>query len=134
MRKFMVVVFRGETNAFQGFRVLEQLHRMPSVTLYASALIEVDENGALSVRKRGHEVPVGHGTLIDGLKDPLELVARELAPGTFAVVAEVWEEWITRIEEQMEPLGGKVIFEWWAEVGDDRLEQRASPKRWNRHA
>jgi hypothetical protein len=133
MRMFMVVVFPGETRAFQGFRALEQLHRNASVTLYASALIEVDENGALSVRKRGHEIPVGHGTLIDGLKDPLELVARELAPGTFAVVAEIWEEWATRIDEQMEPLGGRVVFEWRTEVGDDWLEQRASPKRLNRH-
>lgn len=133
MRKFMVVVFPGETKAFQGFRALEQLHRTASVALYASALIEVDENGVLSVRKRGHEVPVGHGTLIDGLKDPLELVAGELAPGTFAVVAEVWEEWVTWIDGTMEPLGGRVVFEWRTEIGDDGLEQRASPKRWNRH-
>ena len=42
-------------------------------------------------------------------------------PGTFAVIAEVWEECVTSIDGRMEPLGGRVL--WWTDVADDALEQ-----------
>jgi hypothetical protein len=58
-------------------------------------------------------------------KDLLEFVARELAPGTFALVAEVREEWISPIDGHMEPLGGRVVCEWWTGSGDE-FEQHAA--------
>jgi hypothetical protein len=128
MRKFTLVLFPDETRAFQGFHALENLQRKGSISVHAAALVERDEHGALSLRKRSHEVLLGTGLggLVDRApKDLLEFVARELAPGTFALVAEVREEWISPIDGHMEPLGGRVVCEWWTGSGDE-FEQHAA--------
>jgi hypothetical protein len=124
MRKFTLVVFPDETRASQGFHALQELDREGRISVDAAALVERDENGALSVRQRSHGVPLGArlGALLGGTRnDLLEFLARELAPGTFAVIAEVWEECVTSIDGRMEPLGGRVL--WWTDVADDALEQ-----------
>ena len=128
MRKFTLVLFPDETRAFQGFDALEKLHRKGSISVHAAALVERDEYGALSLRKRSHEVLPGPGLggVVDRApKDLLEFVALELAPGTFALVAEVREEWISPIDGHMEPLGGRVVCEWLTGSGDE-TEQHAA--------
>ena len=129
MRKFALVVFPHEKRASQGFHALQELDRKRRISVDAAALVERDENGALSVRQRSDGVPLGArlGALLGGRRnDLLELLARELAPGTFAVIAEVSEEWVTSIDGPMEPLGGRVV--WWTVVAHDALE------RWTRRS
>ena len=129
MRKFALVVFPHEKRASQGFHALQELDRKRRISVDAAALVERDENGAVSVRQRSHGVPLGArlGALLGGRRnDLLELLARELAPGTFAVIAEVSEEWVTSIDGPMEPLGGRVV--WWTDVAHDALE------RWTRRS
>jgi hypothetical protein len=128
MRKFTLVLFPDETRAFQGFHALENLHRKGSISVATAALVERDEYGALSLRKWSHEVLLGTslGGLVDRApKDLLEFVAGELATGTFALVAEVREEWVSPIDGHMEPLGGRVACEWWTGSGDE-FEQHAA--------
>jgi hypothetical protein len=126
MRRFLLVVFPDEARAFRGFHALGELHRRGSVFVCAAALVARDDDGALSVRKRCHAVPLGAGlgALVAARSELLEVVARELAPGAVAVVAEVWEAWTTRLDEPMEPYGGRVVCEWWTTVTDDALERR----------
>jgi uncharacterized membrane protein len=56
-------------------------------------------------------------------QDFLDDVGRELAPGKAAVVAEVWEEWITPVDSRLTAAGGKVLRRPIAEV-EDALIQR----------
>jgi hypothetical protein len=124
MRKFTLVVFPDETRASRGFRALQELDRKRWISVDAAALVERHENGALSVRQRSRGVPLGArlGALLGGTRnDLLELLACELAPGNFAVIAEVSEEWVTSIDGPMEPLGGRVV--WWTDMAHDALDQ-----------
>ena len=45
-------------------------------------------------------------------EDFLDAMAKELAPGKTAIVAEISEEWVTPLDMSMESLGGVVIREW----------------------
>jgi hypothetical protein len=126
MRRFSLVVFPDEAAACRGLHALEALHREGSISLYAAAVVELDETGALSVRKRSRVVPLGGGlgAFVGGSRrEPLVLVVRQLAPGAIAMIAEI-DEWGRAIDARMEMLGGKVACEWWREVADDALEQR----------
>jgi uncharacterized membrane protein len=46
-------------------------------------------------------------------EDFLSEAARSLEPGTWAVVAEVEEEWVTRVDARMEALGGAILSLLW---------------------
>jgi hypothetical protein len=127
MRKYTLVVFPDEVRAFQGFHGLMELHRSRCVNVYGAALVERDENGALVVRRRSHEVPLGSGlgALVGGASSELlSFVARELTPGTFALVAEFREERVTPVDVDLAVLGGRVVCEWWRGAPDDALERR----------
>ena len=126
MRKISLVVFRDETAAFRALHALEVLHREGSISVYAAAVVELDESGALSVRKRSRVVPLGGGlgAFVGGSRrEPLEFVVRQLAPRAIAMIAEI-DEWGRAIDGRIQMLGGKVVCEWWREVADDALEQR----------
>ena len=126
MRKISLVVFRDETAAFRALHALEVLHREGSISVYAAAVVELDESGALSVRKRSRVVPLGGGlgAFVGGSRrELLEFVVRQLAPRAIAMIAEI-DEWSRAIDVRMETLGGKLVCEWWREVADEALEQR----------
>lgn len=134
MRKLSLVVFPDETAAFRALHALEVLHREGCISVYAAAVVELDESGALSVRKRSRVVPLGGGlgAFVGGSRrEPLEFVVQQLAPGAIATIAEI-DEWGRAIDARMEMLGGKMVCEWWREVADDALEQRT--RRNARHA
>lgn len=59
----------------------------------------------------------------------LEDVARELAPGTTAVIADVTEERVAPVDEQMEALGGVVLREWQSEYGEMQLVAEAAARK-----
>jgi uncharacterized membrane protein len=62
-------------------------------------------------------------------EDFIETVTGELAPGKFAVIAEVSEDWVTPIDVKMEALGGKVVRAYRDEFVDDLIEKRADTAR-----
>jgi uncharacterized membrane protein len=53
----------------------------------------------------------------------LDDVARELSPGSFAVVAEVEEGWTMPLDTRMEALGGTVYRSWRIDVEDAQIER-----------
>jgi uncharacterized membrane protein len=72
------------------------------------------------------------GALVGGWRDHLhaevtdeflESVARDLAPGRFAVVAEISEEWLTPLDARMEALGGTVTRAWRQDFVEDFFEK-----------
>jgi hypothetical protein len=126
--KFALVVFPDEVNAYQGFHALQALRRTRSVTVHGAAVVQRDNDGRLCIRKRSDEVPLGVGALVGSLQTEfLGAVERELAPGAFAVIAEISED--TSLDARMEELGGRVFYEWWEDFIDDLLEERTSVRR-----
>jgi uncharacterized membrane protein len=69
MSKFVVVVFPGETQAYQGVRALKELHLEGSLTLYGMAVVAKDAKGTLSVKDAADAGPLGTavGALVGGL-------------------------------------------------------------------
>ena len=57
--KILVSVFDSEQSAFEGLTALKDLHREGDITLYASSVIAKDPSGAVSVRQRADNGPVG---------------------------------------------------------------------------
>ncbi len=56
-------------------------------------------------------------------------VERDLAPGKFALIAEISEEWVTPLDARMEALGAKVVREDRQVFLEDVLEKRASARK-----
>jgi len=154
--EFVVVILPDEKKAYEALHELEALHAEGILTVYATAVVERAKDGALSVRRKSPDVPRGTavGLLVGGLiavvagplglvagaaggalrdfihlevaEEFLEAVQRDLAPGKFALVAEVWEDWSAPIDARMEALGGKVVRTWREGFADDLLEKRVS--------
>jgi uncharacterized membrane protein len=56
-------------------------------------------------------------------EDFLSDVGQQLKPGKVAVVAEVWEEWVTPLDTRMEAAGGIVLRRTRGEVLDSQIEK-----------
>jgi uncharacterized membrane protein len=56
----------------------------------------------------------------------LAAVERDLAPGKFAVIAEISEEWVIPLDSRMEELGAKVVREDRLAFAEDALEKRVN--------
>ena len=69
MSKFIVVVFPGEAQAYQGTRALQELHAEGSLTLYGMAVIAKDAKGNVSTKEAADAGPLGTavGALVGGL-------------------------------------------------------------------
>jgi hypothetical protein len=120
MRKFTLVVFPDERSALRAFHALQELHREGTVRVFAAALAERDDRGALTVKKRTDAVPLGAGlgALIGGLRnEALDLVERDLAPGAFVVLAELEERGMTPLDRWPQAFGGSPVCAWWKQVG-----------------
>jgi uncharacterized membrane protein len=55
--------------------------------------------------------------------DFLDEVGRQLTPGKVAVVAEIWEEWVTPLDTRMEAVGGIVLRRARGEFVDAQMER-----------
>jgi uncharacterized membrane protein len=69
MDKMVVVVFDSERQAYEGVRILKDLHAEGSITLYEEAIIAKDASGAVAVREAADGGPLGTavGMLTGGL-------------------------------------------------------------------
>lgn len=83
----------------------------------------------------GAAVGVAVGATAGGVGDLVQLgvseeflgaVERDLAPGKFAVIAEVVEEWVVPLDTRMEELGAKVVREDRVAFEADLIEKRVS--------
>ncbi len=69
MSKFIFVIFPNETKAYEGTRVLKDLHAEGSLTLYDLAVVTKGADGALAVKDAADSGPLGTGVgaLVGGL-------------------------------------------------------------------
>ncbi|MEW5804132.1 MAG: DUF1269 domain-containing protein [bacterium] len=69
MNKMLVAFFDTEQGAYEGLRALKDLHNEGDITLYATAVITMDSSGAVDVKQKADERPVGIavGMLTGGL-------------------------------------------------------------------
>ena len=78
------------------------------------------------------------GATVGGVRDLVHVgasdefvaaVERDLAPGTFAVVAEIVEEWRAPLDTRIEALGAKVVREDRVAVEEDVVEERVAARK-----
>jgi DNA anti-recombination protein RmuC len=63
---------------------------------------------------------------LDLSEEFLEAIERELAPDSFAIVAEIDEDWLAPLDTRMEELGGKVVREEREAFRDELIERRVN--------
>jgi uncharacterized membrane protein len=61
MNKMLIAVFETETKAYEGLSALKGLHKDGDITLYATAVINKDQNGQVRVKDSADEGPIGTG-------------------------------------------------------------------------
>ena len=61
MNNIVVIVFPDEAKAQEGVRALEELHSGGHAALYATAVLERELNGELSVKRHSNQGPLGLG-------------------------------------------------------------------------
>jgi uncharacterized membrane protein len=87
MSKLVVVTFPDEAKAYEGLHQLRALHAEGSVSLYAAALVRREPDGALTVKEREDQGPLGTalglllGTIVGVLGGPVGMAAGALAGG-----------------------------------------------------
>ena len=88
MNKYVMVVLSDESKAYEAVHQLRELHREGSISVYATAVIHRDASGAVSVRERSDEGPLGMGlgaltgALIGVLAGPVGVAAGVTAGAT----------------------------------------------------
>lgn len=122
MGKFWMVLFPDEKSALQGYDVLERLHRRGTLRVCGAVLVDRDEHGLLSLRKDTLGMLLGaslSAVVARVPSDLLEFLVRDLAPGTFALIAELCGDRTSEIDVPMEWLGGRIVRD-----GDAELARR----------
>jgi uncharacterized membrane protein len=138
MNRFVTVVVPDEKKAYECVRALEDLHREGAVTVYATAVVQREANGTLSVVKRcSDEGPlgIGVGVLLGALMGaftagPAGAVAGAASGGLIAGLgglhAEVSEEFVEELARELRPGNFAVLAEvaeqWMAPI-DARIGQ-----------
>jgi uncharacterized membrane protein len=89
MNKMLVAVFSTENKAFEGLSALKDLHKKGDITLYATAVINKDDNGEVHLNTAADDGPIGTttglltGSLIGLIGGPVGLAVGALT-GTVA--------------------------------------------------
>jgi len=72
----------------------------------------------------------GHALLRGDVTDEfVEDIVEGMAPGSYAVLAEVQEDWTSPVDTRMEALGGRVLRETRRDATEDLIEKRAETHR-----
>ncbi len=127
MRKITLIVFPDENRAVQVLSALQALQREGRVSVRGATLVERDEDGLLLLREDTTGMLLGGGLSAVVARAPSELLAflvRDLAPKTFALIAEVSGEWLSGIP--VERLRGRLVGEWPMDAGDDVRERETT--------
>jgi uncharacterized membrane protein len=61
MNKMLIAVFETETKAYEGLSALKGLHNDGDITLYATAVINKDQNGQIRIKDGADQGPIGTG-------------------------------------------------------------------------
>ena len=126
MNKFIVVVFRGEDQAYKGTQALKELDSEGSLTLYGMAVIAKDRKGNIATKQASDIGPLGTavgavvGGLIGVIGGPVGSVAGAASGafvGSFTDLFNygVGEDFVSKVSAELAP--GKAALV--AEIGED---------------
>ena len=126
MSKFVVVVFPGETQAYEGTHALNELDAEGSLTLYGMAVVAKDAKGNISTKQAADIGPIGTavGTLVGGLIGVIGGPVGSLAGaaggafvGSFSDLFNygVGEDFLWKVSAELAPGKAAII----AEIGED---------------
>jgi uncharacterized membrane protein len=122
MDKMLVVVFDSERQAYEGKRVLSDLHAEGNITVYGQAVIVKDASGNVTVKEAADEGPLGTavgmvtGALVGLIAGPVG-VAVGAAAGTYGgalydlTTAGVGVSFLDEAAERLEPGKAAVVAE-----------------------
>lgn len=131
MNSFVAIIVPGADKAHACVVALEDLHRDGSVTVYATAVVHREEDGALALDHQESDTgPVGaalgavlgvlfeafrgsarSATHTDVSEDFIDDLKERFRPGDFAIISEVTEEWTAPLDTRVAQLGGTVVRE-----------------------
>ncbi len=138
MNKFVIVVVPDEKKAYEYVHALEALDKDGSVTVYATAVVQREANGSLSVKHRSDVGPIGTalgsliGALIGIFGGPVGVLAGTAAGGLVGTVGqygvheEVSEEFAEDVTRELRPGQCAVLAELeeeWASPIETQLGQ-----------
>ncbi len=120
----IVAIFDTETQAYEGFRALRDLHAQGSITLYASAVIAKDAAGKATLGHGADAGPLGTGvgvvtgSLLGLLGGPTGAVIGATAGTVGGVLydmanAGVGTDFLAEVEQQLQPGKVAVVAEVW---------------------
>ena len=122
MNKYVMVVLSDESKAYEAVHQLRELHREGSISVYGTAVIQRDASGAVSVRERSDEGPLGMGVgalagaLIGVFGGPVGVAAGVAAGATAGLWrdylnAELSDEFLEEVQRNLVPGKFAVIAE-----------------------
>ncbi len=122
MNNIVVVVFPDEARAHDGVRALQELHREGNVAVYATAVLQREPNGELSVKRHSNQGPLGLGVgavaggLVGVLGGPVGLAAGVAAGALAGTLGDVMhislgDELIEAVQRDLRPGTSAVIGE-----------------------
>jgi uncharacterized membrane protein len=136
MDKILVVIFDGESKAYEGLRILQDLHNQGSLTLYAQGVIAKDASGKVNVKQTAEKC--SHRTSVDLLTGSLlDLLS---GPGVIVVGADtemfgerlydlaslgVGGDFLYEVGQSLRPGKSAIVAEIWEEWGlpvDTRMQ------------
>jgi uncharacterized membrane protein len=94
MDRMLVVVLDNEKKAYDGSRALKELDSEGSISIYAEAVIEKNDDGTVVIKQISQEFPISTvsgtaiGTLIGALGGPIGLV---VGAGVGAIAGSIWD-------------------------------------------
>lgn len=122
MDNMIAVVFDNEAKAYEGSKVLRDLHANGSITLYAMGVIAKDANGKVTVKEEADEGPLGTGvglitgSLIGLLGGPAGLAIGATAGTVGGMLYDlgsvgVSEDFLAEVGERLQPGKTAVVAE-----------------------
>jgi hypothetical protein len=122
VRTIITVTFPSEPAAYEGLRALEQLHADGTITLYDTVVVERRASGELATKQYRHDARPRRRTGTFG-----DVLDAHVPPGTFAVIAEVFENQAAPIDARIADVGGTIVRRARPAADDARaILQRAS--------
>jgi uncharacterized membrane protein len=122
MSKFIVVVFPGEAQAYQGTRALQDLHAEGSLTLYGMAVVAKDAEGNVSTKVAADAGPLGIavgalvGSLIGVIGGPVGAAAGLTGGAFLGSLSDLFnygvsDEFLSKVSAELAPGKSAVIAE-----------------------
>jgi uncharacterized membrane protein len=137
MSKFIVIVFPGESQAYEGTRALKELHAEGSLTLYGLAVVSKDAKGNFGVKQAADDGPLGMpvgalvGALVGVIGGPVGALAGAAGGALFGGVVDlvnygVSEDFVWTVSKNMVEPGKTAVVaeigETWTAPLDTRME------------